>query len=118
MPVTRTESDGPGVTAVRLTTAEGELSVTRPDGRVASLSRPGQPDRQVSLLRRPMAELLAEELRRLDPDEVYQDSVARFAKDHAAAAAVRAAPVAPHAVAPAASPPGDKTATHGRKKSS
>ena len=118
VPVTRTESDGPGVTAVRLATAEGELSVTRPDGRVASLSRPGQPDRQVSLLRRPMAELLAEELRRLDPDEVYQDSVARFAKDHAAAAAVRAAPVAPPAVAPAASPPGDKTATHGRKKSS
>ncbi len=35
----------------------------------------------MSLLRRPMPELLAEELRRLDPDEVYRDAAARFAKD-------------------------------------
>ncbi|MCW2890287.1 MAG: Glucose-6-P dehydrogenase subunit-like protein, partial [Streptosporangiaceae bacterium] len=71
VPVDRLESTGPGVTAVRLATADGDLAVTRPDGRVASLSRPGQPDRQVALHRRPMPELLAEELRRLDPDEIY-----------------------------------------------
>jgi glucose-6-phosphate dehydrogenase assembly protein OpcA len=81
VPVARVVSDGPGITGVRLTTASGDLSVSRPDGRVATLSRPGQPDRQVSLMRRPLPELLAEELRRLDPDEVYQETAARFAKD-------------------------------------
>ena len=81
VPVERRDSGGPGVTAVRLATAEGDLAVTRPDGRVASLSRPRQPDRQVALHRRPMPELLAEELRRLDPDDVYEEAVTRFAKD-------------------------------------
>ncbi|GAA3231944.1 glucose-6-phosphate dehydrogenase assembly protein OpcA [Actinocorallia longicatena] len=84
VPVVRDTSEGPGITAVRLTTADGDLAITRPDGRVATLSRPGQPDRQVALMRRPMAELLAEELRRLDPDDVYEDAVKRFEKDQAA----------------------------------
>jgi glucose-6-phosphate dehydrogenase assembly protein OpcA len=73
-------SHGPGITAVRMSTKAGRITVTRPDGRVATLSRPGQPDRQVALHRRSTAELLAEELRRLDPDEVYQEAVQRFAK--------------------------------------
>ncbi|WP_033424481.1 glucose-6-phosphate dehydrogenase assembly protein OpcA [Actinomadura flavalba] len=79
--VGREVSDGPGITGVTLRTGEGDIVVLRPDGRVATLSRPGQPDRQVALHRRPMSELLAEELRRLDPDEVYQDAATRFAKD-------------------------------------
>jgi glucose-6-phosphate dehydrogenase assembly protein OpcA len=86
MPVRRTISDGPGITAVRLDTSDGEIAVTRPDGRVATLSWPGQPERQVALHRRPIAELLAEELRRLDPDEVYQETAAWFAKNFAATA--------------------------------
>jgi glucose-6-phosphate dehydrogenase assembly protein OpcA len=81
VPVGRTVSEGPGITGVRLATTGGDIVIHRPDGRVATLCRPGQPDRQVSLMRRPMAELLAEELRRLDPDEVYRDAAARFAKD-------------------------------------
>ncbi|WP_433338229.1 glucose-6-phosphate dehydrogenase assembly protein OpcA [Spirillospora sp. CA-294931] len=85
--VRRTVSDGPGITGVTLATPPGDIAVSRPDGRVATLSRPGQPDRQVSLMRRPMAELLAEELRRLDPDEVYQEAASRFAKDLEGAAA-------------------------------
>ncbi|HEX2315479.1 MAG TPA: glucose-6-phosphate dehydrogenase assembly protein OpcA [Thermomonospora sp.] len=95
VPVSREVSDGPGLTAVVLTTTEGPIAVTRPDGRVATLSRPGQPDRQVALHRRPMAELLAEELRRLDPDEVYQEASARFAKDLAAQQAAQQAPERP-----------------------
>lgn len=86
VPVDRTVSEGPGITAARLTTRSGDIAVSRPDGRVATLSRPGQPDRQVALLRRPMAELMAEELRRLDPDESYQEAAARFAKDLAGGA--------------------------------
>jgi glucose-6-phosphate dehydrogenase assembly protein OpcA len=90
VPVSRSDSDGPGVTAVRLTTAEGPLEITRPDGRVATLSRPDQPDRQAALLRRPTPDLLAEELRRLDPDEIYRESVGRFARQWAAEGAAKA----------------------------
>ena len=36
---------------------------------------PGQPDRAVALRRRELPELLAEELRRLDADEVYAATV-------------------------------------------
>ncbi|SEG65076.1 glucose-6-phosphate dehydrogenase assembly protein OpcA [Thermomonospora echinospora] len=85
VPVSRRSSQGPGLTAVTLNTAEGDITITRPDGRVATLSRPGQPDRQVALHRRPMSELLAEELRRLDPDEVYHEAAVRYAKDLEAA---------------------------------
>ncbi|MQY08535.1 glucose-6-phosphate dehydrogenase assembly protein OpcA [Actinomadura macrotermitis] len=83
--VSREVSDGPGITGVSLKTRDGDIEISRPDGRVATLSRHGQPDRQVSLMRRPMADLLAEELRRLDPDEVYEDAARRFAKEQAAA---------------------------------
>ena len=36
----------------------------------------GQPDRRVALKRRTTADLLAEELRRLDADEPYADALA------------------------------------------
>jgi glucose-6-phosphate dehydrogenase assembly protein OpcA len=68
-------SRGPGITIVRLPTAFGPIAVTRPDGRVATLSRPGEPDRQVALYRRREAELIAEELRRLEPDGVYREAL-------------------------------------------
>ncbi|WP_329262011.1 glucose-6-phosphate dehydrogenase assembly protein OpcA [Actinoallomurus sp. NBC_01490] len=90
------ESRGPGITAVRLSTKDGEIAITRPDGRVATLSRSDQPDRQVALHRRSTSELLAEELRRLDPDEVYHEAVQRFAKGLEAASA-QPAPAAPAA---------------------
>jgi glucose-6-phosphate dehydrogenase assembly protein OpcA len=76
--VTRVVTDGPGITGVRLTTGEGDIAVSRPDGRVATLSRPGQPARQVALMRRPTANLLSEELRRLDPDEMYAETLQRL----------------------------------------
>jgi glucose-6-phosphate dehydrogenase assembly protein OpcA len=69
-------SRGPGITEVRLRTARGDIAVTRPDGERASLARPGRPDRRVALPRRVPSDLLAEELRRLDPDEVYAEALA------------------------------------------
>ena len=45
--------------------------------RPRSSSRPGAPDSRVALPRRELAELLAEELRRLDPDEVYGEVLAQ-----------------------------------------
>lgn len=71
VPVELKTSRGPGITAVRLFTPAGEIALTRPDGRVATLRIPGQPDRPVALHRRNPTELLSEELRRLDPDDVY-----------------------------------------------
>lgn len=73
--VERSVSSGPGITEVRLTTPEGDIAVSRTDGVTAMLSRPGTPDSRVALPRRDLAELLAEDLRRLDPDEVYGDVI-------------------------------------------
>jgi glucose-6-phosphate dehydrogenase assembly protein OpcA len=69
--VEQKNSRGPGITAVRLFTAAGPIELSRPDGSVATFTIPGQPDRPVALKRRGTAELLSEELRRLDPDDVY-----------------------------------------------
>jgi len=77
--VTRGSSEGPGITSVVMTTAAGDITVSRPDGRLATLSVPGQPDRPVALKRRGLDELLNEELRRLDPDDVYAATVKALA---------------------------------------
>jgi glucose-6-phosphate dehydrogenase assembly protein OpcA len=78
-PFSRETSDGPGITEVSLSTAAGDIVISRPDGRVATLTKPGQPDRHVALHRREIADLLAEELRRLDPDEIYGEALALVA---------------------------------------
>ncbi|MET1060476.1 MAG: glucose-6-phosphate dehydrogenase assembly protein OpcA [Nocardioides sp.] len=69
--VTRAVSDGPGITEVVLATDEGDIRISRPSGGLATFSSPGRPDRPVALPRRSLPELLGEELRRLDEDEVY-----------------------------------------------
>jgi glucose-6-phosphate dehydrogenase assembly protein OpcA len=73
--VTRKVSDGPGLTAVRMGTAAGDIAITRPDGLLASYAVPGQPERLVALKRRDFTELISEELRRMDPDQVYEQAV-------------------------------------------
>ncbi|HYZ52377.1 MAG TPA: glucose-6-phosphate dehydrogenase assembly protein OpcA [Streptosporangiaceae bacterium] len=75
IPVRRGVSGGPGITDVSFDTEAGQIGISRPDGRTATLSRTGEPDRRVALHRRDLAELLAEELRRLDPDDVYAESL-------------------------------------------
>jgi len=70
------ESEGPGITEVRLATTSGDIVLSRPDGRIAQLSRPGQPDRLVALHQRDTVEIISEEMRRLDPDDVYGDVLA------------------------------------------
>ncbi|WDZ89149.1 glucose-6-phosphate dehydrogenase assembly protein OpcA [Nocardiopsis sp. HUAS JQ3] len=74
VPVARETSHGPGLTEVRLTTDQGDITLSRVDGRVATLSRFGQPDQTVALSRRAASGALAEELRRLDPDEIYESA--------------------------------------------
>ncbi|NEA46306.1 glucose-6-phosphate dehydrogenase assembly protein OpcA [Streptomyces sp. SID10815] len=80
VPVRRTLSAGPGLTAVRMDTSCGAIRLDRADGRLATLSIEGQPERAVALKRRDTAELIAEELRRLDPDDTYASAL-RFGVD-------------------------------------
>ncbi|WP_327066687.1 glucose-6-phosphate dehydrogenase assembly protein OpcA [Kitasatospora sp. NBC_01250] len=75
VPVERVVTDGPGITAVRLRSEDGEIVLDRPDGLMGTLSIPGSPDRLVALKRRETAELIAEELRRLDEDAIYAAAV-------------------------------------------
>ncbi|MFF4897557.1 glucose-6-phosphate dehydrogenase assembly protein OpcA [Streptomyces sp. NPDC001068] len=75
VPVKRSLSSGPGLTAVRMRTSEGAIALDRADGSLATLSIDGQPDRAVALKRRETAELIAEELRRLDPDDTYASAL-------------------------------------------
>ena len=83
--VTRRVSDGPGITAVRLGTAAGDIAITRPDGLLASYTVPGQPERLVALKRREVTELISEELRRMHPDNVFESIVKTLAHPPAAA---------------------------------
>lgn len=77
-PVTRARTrGGAGMSSVRLQRRSGPIELVRPSGAVATLSQPGQPDRRISLARRAVNECLAEELRHLDPDEVYGEALTR-----------------------------------------
>jgi glucose-6-phosphate dehydrogenase assembly protein OpcA len=78
--IERKTSKGPGITSVALLTGGGEIEISRPDGRLAQFSIPNAPQRPVALNRRDLAELLAEELRRLDPDDIYEDTVKTLCK--------------------------------------
>jgi len=71
VPVDRVVTAGPVVTGVRLGTEKGEIVIDRPEGPLATLSLPGQPSRTLALKVRGTSELIAEELRRLDADEMY-----------------------------------------------
>ena len=68
--VDRGASRGPGITEVVLQTGDGEIRIERPDGRLAALTLPGQPERPVAQKRRDVSELQAEELRLLDHYEI------------------------------------------------
>ncbi|KAA5831965.1 glucose-6-phosphate dehydrogenase assembly protein OpcA [Saccharopolyspora hirsuta] len=73
IPVRRVEHPrGPGIVSAVLERPSGNVEIVRPDGKVGTLTQPGQPDRRVSLHRREVRDCLTEELRRLDPDEIYE----------------------------------------------
>lgn len=63
---------GSGIVSVRLERATGSIDLVRPSGAVATLSEGSQPDRRLALARRTDAECLADELRRLDDDQPYE----------------------------------------------
>ena len=55
----------------------GNIDLVRADSPVATLIQPGQPERRIGLQRRGIAECLAEELRRLETDAVYEAALTR-----------------------------------------
>ncbi len=72
-------ADGP--LRVELRTPTQSIVLGRPqDGRVATLSRTAKPDSLITLARRDSAECLTEELRRLDPDEIYEAALSALPK--------------------------------------
>lgn len=62
---------GTGIHSVVFRRPDGEVRLARPDQATAHLTQPGQPEQQIPLPRRTLRDCLAEELRRLDPDEVF-----------------------------------------------
>lgn len=91
--ISRSVSDGPGVTEVVLETGEGPIRIRRDDGRHAVFSSPGNPDRPVALKRRDVPELLAEELRRLDEDNVYAATARYLTRSLASRPGSRRSPI-------------------------
>ncbi len=73
--------DGPvrrevGELKVELERKTETITLSRPqEGTTATLSRNGRPDALVPLARRETRECLAEDMRRLDPDEIYFDAL-------------------------------------------
>lgn len=74
-PVTRHSHGeaGAGLTEVVMHRASGPVTLTRPPGNTATLIAPDQPERRIALPLRSLRDCIAEELRRLDADEVYAD---------------------------------------------
>ena len=75
--VRRKTPPGTGMVGVVLERPSGPVSLQRPDGDVATLTQPGQPERRIAMPRRSDVDCLLEELRRLDPDEVYAETLAK-----------------------------------------
>ena len=61
---------GHGIRAVRLRRHRGDIVLSRSQSAVARLYQAGRPVQRISLPRRTDQDCLAEELRRLDPDEI------------------------------------------------
>lgn len=75
VPITVTEAHGTGIHSVVIDRAEGSVELNRPGAMDAVLKQAGQPQQQIALPRRSLQDCLAEELRRLDPDEVFGEVV-------------------------------------------
>lgn len=86
----RKATSGEGIVSVTMERRSGNVELVRPDGRVGTLTQSGQPDRQVALQRRKVNDCLTEELRRLDPDEIYEAALRALRKVEGS----RAAPAA------------------------
>ena len=73
--LTGVEAGSHGIHGVHLERAGGVIELVRDVPGVATLRQPGQPLHDVALPRRNLRDCLADELRRLDPDELYGEVI-------------------------------------------
>ncbi|WP_394768659.1 glucose-6-phosphate dehydrogenase assembly protein OpcA [Lacisediminihabitans sp.] len=64
-----------GIQGVRLHRESGVIELERTSGGIARLLQPNQPPHDISLPRRSLRDCLAEELRRLDPDDLFGEVI-------------------------------------------
>jgi glucose-6-phosphate dehydrogenase assembly protein OpcA len=64
-----------GIHGVRLHRASGVVELERTIPNIATLRQPNQPTHDISLPRRSLRDCLAEELRRLDPDDLFGEVI-------------------------------------------
>ncbi|MTB86971.1 glucose-6-phosphate dehydrogenase assembly protein OpcA [Aeromicrobium senzhongii] len=72
------DDSGPQIQRVTLFTDVGDIDIRRVDTMSCEFSVPGSASRIVPIRRRTIPELLAEDLRRLDADEVYGETLAHL----------------------------------------
>lgn len=75
VPIVSKRSDTDQIASVVLNTTEGDVVIERVDAVSCHFSVPGSSPRQVPLGPRTLAELLAEDLRRLDADDIYAETI-------------------------------------------
>lgn len=75
VPITTKRSDTEQIAKVVLTTTGGDVVIERLDSVSCHFSVPGSSPREVPLGARTLAELLAEDLRRLDADDIYAATI-------------------------------------------
>lgn len=71
--VSRKSHGSSGIQGVTLSRESGDIRLERTMPNIATLVQPNQPTHDISLPRRNLRDCLAEELRRLDPDELFGD---------------------------------------------
>ncbi|HJE52383.1 MAG TPA: glucose-6-phosphate dehydrogenase assembly protein OpcA [Tessaracoccus flavescens] len=70
--VQRVDGSDVGVNSVVLTTPDGDITIRRVQEGTALYQVPGNPQRKVALRRRPLTDLLTEELQRMDADDIFE----------------------------------------------
>jgi glucose-6-phosphate dehydrogenase assembly protein OpcA len=75
--ITTRANGSSGIHGVQLTRASGPIELERDVPGIATLKQPNQPTHDLSLPRRNLRDCLAEELRRLDPDELYGEVITK-----------------------------------------
>ncbi len=79
VPVRQSSEDplglGAGIFSVRLERASGIIELHRSQPGIVTLNQPGQPQHDLTLPRRSLRDCLTEELRRVEPDDLYGEVV-------------------------------------------
>ncbi|NMN00619.1 OpcA protein [Bifidobacterium sp. DSM 109958] len=71
------DPDANAVQGVYFRREDGEVALLRPADDQATIRQPGQADQTMSMPARPLEDCLSEELRRLDPDEIYAEVITK-----------------------------------------